>query len=187
MPRTLRHRDLPREDAEAEWQPRSRQRNPTCSSCCRTRSNGGRRRFLQHVGWFLYLPSSCCTSRSASRTSRVIVPNFSEVHQRERTNESKVGNLEESSIDDNWNIDGEKTVSEDWIDFWFQILMKRPLTHGWTEDCPKICKLQERNQFGPYHGREFPTRLIRQQSNIGKTKSPKRRGTSTKRYLRHSS
>ena len=75
-------------DDEAEGKPANKQRTPTNTSCCPTRGNGEPRRFLERIGTF-YLPSSCSTLRSATRSERVIVPDSSEVNRREVTDENK--------------------------------------------------------------------------------------------------
>ena len=66
-----------------------------------------------------------------------------------RQTNTKLNILEENSIDDLWNIDGRRTLSESWSGSTrFRILNKRPAqgaTHGWTVDCAqkKAVLLQE--------------------------------------------
>ena len=52
-----------------------------------------------------------------------VPPKYIDMNRQTRTN---LDNPEETSIDDCWNVDGNKTVSEDWIGFTrFHIIMTR--------------------------------------------------------------
>ena len=108
-------------------QPPSRRRYPTNTSRCRARSNRGKIRFLEHGGR-LHPPSSCCTSRSAlyiAHESSFAIPL---VHIDEnRQTQPNLDKQEESSVDDCWHVDGNKTQSEDRIGLTrFQTLMQCP-------------------------------------------------------------
>ena len=56
--------------------------------------------YRHHVARQLYVPKT------------VIVPKYIDVHKQTKTH---LDNLEESSIDDDWNVDCIRTLSEDWI------------------------------------------------------------------------
>ena len=63
------------------------------------------------------------STRRTSRSAGVIIVDSSERYRRESTDKNNFGQSEESSIDDNVNIAGDRTLSEDFTRC--QILKKR--------------------------------------------------------------
>ena len=83
----------------------------------------------------VHIPSSCdasgpicCALRKSSFPTRL------KHHHVVRQTKTKLGNLEENIIEDNWNVDKKETLSDLWsADTRFRILQRRPRKgHTWV-------------------------------------------------------